>query len=46
MLAFIYLADSMMALLVKSVPAFDDTWMATEDENLRDRGVWSRVARY
>jgi hypothetical protein len=46
-----------MALLVESVPAFDDTWieclgdlaryrMAIEDEDLRDREVWSGVARY
>jgi Est1 DNA/RNA binding domain len=51
MLAFIYLAYSMMALLKESVPAFEDTRitryrMATEDEDLRDREVWSGVARY
>jgi hypothetical protein len=57
MLAFIYLAYSMMALLKESVPAFEDTWieclgdlaryrMALEDEDLRDREVWSGVARY
>jgi Est1 DNA/RNA binding domain len=57
MLAFIYLAYSMMALLKESVPAFEDTWieclgdlaryrMAIEDEDLRDREVWSGVARY
>jgi hypothetical protein len=56
-LAFIYLAYSMMALLKKSVPVFENTWieylgdfaryrMAIEDEDLRDREVWSRVARY
>jgi hypothetical protein len=27
MLAFIYLAYSMMALLKESVPAFEDTWI-------------------
>jgi hypothetical protein len=57
MLAFIDLAYSMMALLKESVPAFEDTWieclgdltryrMAIEDEDLRDREVWSGVARY
>jgi Est1 DNA/RNA binding domain len=57
MLVFIYLAYSMMALLKESVPAFEDTWieclgdlaryrMAIEDEDLRDREVWSGVARY
>lgn len=50
MLAFIYLAYSMMALLKESVPAFKDTWveclgdlarykMAIEDEYFRDGEV-------
>jgi hypothetical protein len=56
MLAFIYLAYSMMALLKESVPAFKDTWieclgdlaryrMAIEDEDLRNREAWPGVAR-
>jgi hypothetical protein len=55
MLAFVYLAYSMMALLMESVPSFE-TWiecvgdlaryrMATEEADLRDREVWSGVAR-
>lgn len=57
MLAFIYLAYSMMALLYETVPAFEDTWieclgdlaryrMAIEDEYIRDREVWTGVARF
>ena len=57
MLAFIYIAYSMMALLYETVPAFEDTWieclgdlgryrMAIEDDDIRDREVWSGVARY
>ena len=56
MLAFIYIAYSMMALLYETVPAFEDTWieclgdlgryrMAVEDDDQRDRDVWSGVAR-
>ncbi|KAF1967763.1 hypothetical protein BU23DRAFT_482364 [Bimuria novae-zelandiae CBS 107.79] len=56
MLAFIYLAYQMMALLYETVPAFEDTWieclgdlgryrMAIEDENPRDREIWAGVAR-
>jgi hypothetical protein len=56
MLAFIYLAYQMMALLYETVPAFEDTWieclgdlgryrMAIEDENPRDRETWAGVAR-
>ncbi len=56
MLAFIYLAYSMMALLYETVPAFEDTWieclgdlgryrMAIEDDDIRDREVWTGVAR-
>jgi hypothetical protein len=51
MLAFIYLAYQMMALLYETVPAFEDTWveclgdlgryrMAIEDEDVRDRETW------
>ena len=57
MLAFIYIAYSMMALLYETVPAFEDTWieclgdlgryrMAIEDDDIRDREVWSGVARF
>jgi Est1 DNA/RNA binding domain len=56
MLAFIYLAYSMMTLLYESVPAFEETWieclgdlgryrMAIEDDDVRDREVWTQVAR-
>lgn len=56
MLAFIYLAYSMMALLYETVPAFEDTWieclgdlgryrMAIEDEDTRDRELWTRPSR-
>ena len=57
MLAFIYIAYSMMALLYETVSTFENTWieclgdlgryrMAIEDEDPRDRDVWSGVARY
>lgn len=57
MLAFIYIAYNMMALLFETVPSFEDTWieclgdlgryrMAIEDDEPRDREVWSNVARY
>jgi hypothetical protein len=57
MLAFIYIAYSMMALLYETVSTFEDTWveclgdlgryrMAIEDEDPRDREVWSGVARF
>ncbi|KAI1109437.1 hypothetical protein F5Y14DRAFT_27721 [Nemania sp. NC0429] len=56
MLTFIYLAYSMMALLYETVPAFEDTWieclgdlgryrMAIEDEDIRDRDIWTAVSR-
>lgn len=56
MLAFIYLAYQMMALLYETVPAFEDTWieclgdlgryrMAIEDEDIRDRETWANVAK-
>jgi SPFH domain / Band 7 family len=55
-LSFIYLARSMMAVLMESVPSLEETWieclgdlaryrMAIEDENLHDCEVWSEVAR-
>lgn len=57
MLAFIYIAYSMMALLYETVPTFEDTWveclgdlgryrMAIEEKDQRDREVWSGVARF
>ena len=56
MLTFIYIAYSMMALLYETVPTFEDTWieclgdigryrMAIEDDDIRDREIWSSVAR-
>ncbi|KAK8096440.1 uncharacterized protein PG998_014308 [Apiospora kogelbergensis] len=56
MLTFIYLAYSMMALLYETVPAFEAIWMeclgdlgryrmAIEDDDLRDREVWTSVSR-
>ncbi|RGP79609.1 hypothetical protein FLONG3_2357 [Fusarium longipes] len=57
MLTFLYLAYSMMALLYETVPAFEDTWieclgdlgryrMAIEDDDIRDREVWTGVSRH
>jgi hypothetical protein len=56
MLAFIYLAYSMMALLYETVPTFEDTWiecigdlaryrMAIEDDDIQDREIWTGVSR-
>ena len=56
MLAFIYIAYSMIALLHETVNTFEDTWieclgdlgryrMAIEDDEPKDREVWSNVAR-
>ncbi|KAL8722090.1 MAG: hypothetical protein Q9181_007560, partial [Wetmoreana brouardii] len=56
MLAFIYIAYSMMALLYETVTAFEDTWieclgdlaryrMAIEDSSTGDREIWGGVAR-
>ncbi|EOA85900.1 uncharacterized protein SETTUDRAFT_111057, partial [Exserohilum turcica Et28A] len=56
MLAFIYLAYQMMALLYETVPAFEDTWieclgdlgryrMAIEQEDVRDCNTWAGIAR-
>ncbi|KAH7418735.1 hypothetical protein BKA64DRAFT_590854, partial [Cadophora sp. MPI-SDFR-AT-0126] len=55
-LAFIYFAYSMMTLLYETVPVFEGTWieflgdlgryrMAIEDDDIRDREVWTGVAR-
>ncbi|KAF4475379.1 Telomerase-binding protein EST1A [Colletotrichum fructicola Nara gc5] len=57
MLTFIYLAYSMVALLYETVPTFEDTWieclgdlgryrMAIEDDDLKDREVWTSVSRH
>ncbi|MCJ1250116.1 hypothetical protein MMC30_007342 [Trapelia coarctata] len=57
MVEFIYLAFAMIALLYETVPTFEDTWMeclgdlgryrmAIEDDDIRDRAVWSSVARF
>ncbi|KAI9852186.1 MAG: hypothetical protein M1824_002067 [Vezdaea acicularis] len=56
MLQFIYLAYSIMALLFETVPSFEATWieclgdlaryrMAIEDEDPRDRDIWTATAR-
>ena len=56
MLTFVYIAYSMMTLLLESVPFFTETWieclgdlaryrMAIEEADLRDREIWSNVAR-
>ncbi|KAL2005513.1 hypothetical protein VTN00DRAFT_2724 [Thermoascus crustaceus] len=56
MLNFIYLAYSMMTLLLGSVPTFEETWieclgdlsryrMAVEEADMQDREVWAGVAR-
>jgi hypothetical protein len=56
MLVFVYLAYSMMALLMESVLSFEETWieclgdlaryrMAIEEADLPDREVWSGIAR-
>jgi hypothetical protein len=56
MLAFIYIAYYMMVLLYETVPTFEHTWiegfgdlsrcrMAIEDDDIRDREVWSAIAR-
>lgn len=57
MLNFIYLAYSMMTMLLESVSAFRETWieclgdlaryrMAVEESDVRDREVWAGVSRY
>ncbi|TLS21916.1 uncharacterized protein PpBr36_09267 [Pyricularia pennisetigena] len=57
MLTFIYSSYSMMALLYETVPAFEYTWieclgdlsryrMAIEDDDVRDREVWTAVSRH
>ncbi|KAJ5759888.1 DNA/RNA-binding domain E.t1.c1-type [Penicillium odoratum] len=57
MLNFIYLAYSMITLLLESVSAFRETWieclgdlaryrMAIEESDMRDREIWAGVSRY
>lgn len=57
MLNFIYLAYSMMTLLLESVSTFRETWieclgdlaryrMAVEESDMRDREVWAGMSRY
>ncbi|OWT42552.1 TPR-like protein [Pochonia chlamydosporia 170] len=57
MLTFIYIAYTMIALLYETVPAFEDTWveclgdlgryrMAVEDDDIRDREIWTGVSKY
>lgn len=57
MLSFLYLAYSMMTVLLESVPAFKDTWteclgtlawyrMAVEEVDMPDRSIWAGVSRY
>ena len=57
MLAFLYIAYSMMAQLYETVPTFDDTWIeclgdlgryrtAIEDDEPRGHEVWSNFARF
>lgn len=57
MIAFICLAYSMVALLYETIPMFEDTWieclgdlgryrMAIEDDDIRDREVWTGVAKH
>jgi hypothetical protein len=56
MLAFIHLAYSMMTLLYETVDVFEETWieclgdlarhrMAIEDDDIRDREVWTQGSR-
>ena len=57
MLAFIYIAYSMMASLYETVSTFEDTWieclgdlgryrMAIEEDEPKDHEVWNNVARF
>lgn len=57
MLAFIYIAYSMMALLYETVQAFEETWieclgdlaryrMAIEEHDVQDREIWAGVATF
>ncbi|KAL8762864.1 MAG: hypothetical protein Q9184_001209 [Pyrenodesmia sp. 2 TL-2023] len=57
MLAFIYIAYSMLALLYETVPTFEETWMeclgdlaryriAIEKHDIQDRKIWVSNARF
>ncbi len=57
MLALLYVAYSLMALLVETVSTFEDTWieclghlgrhrMAIEDDEPKDCDIWTGVARF
>ncbi|KAL2818440.1 hypothetical protein BDW59DRAFT_128461 [Aspergillus cavernicola] len=57
MLTFIYMAYSIMTLLLESVPSYEETWieclgdlsryrMAVEEADFREREVWAGIARY
>ena len=57
MLAFIYIAYSMMTLLYETIPTFEETWteclgdlgryrMAIEDDGAKDKEIWKNVARF
>ncbi|KAL3471389.1 hypothetical protein BJX99DRAFT_263320 [Aspergillus californicus] len=57
MLTFIYMAYSLVTLLLESVPMFEETWieclgdlsryrMAVEEADFREREVWAGIARH
>ncbi|CAI7572030.1 unnamed protein product [Penicillium manginii] len=57
MLHFIYIAYSMVTLLLENIPYFRETWieclgdlaryrMAIEESDMRDREVWATVSQY
>ncbi|KAE8354839.1 hypothetical protein BDV28DRAFT_130260 [Aspergillus coremiiformis] len=57
MLTFIYLAYSILTLLLETVPAFEETWIeclgdlsrygvVTEERGLVDHEIWVGIARY
>lgn len=57
MLHFIYIAYSMVTLLLENIPNFRETWieclgdlaryrMAIEESDMRDREVWATVSQY
>ena len=57
MLAFIYIAYSMMALLYETIPTFEETWieclgdlgryrMAIEDDGAKDKEIWKNVTQF
>ncbi|KAE8150724.1 hypothetical protein BDV25DRAFT_153919 [Aspergillus avenaceus] len=57
MLTFIYLAYSMLTLLLETVPEFEDTWIeclgdlsrygvVIEERGLLDHDIWAGIARY